>query len=373
MANKHTIVDYAQTELASFDEKSFNEVDSLVLSHMAYMYFDKIAPLSFKKRGVPSLFDLHKAEYFDGIFQGMGGMPEDRPLFHAVCASPRFRDIRLNYYTNVIDEAAEKQFAAMTFILPSGSLYVAFRGTDTTLVGWKENFNMAFILPVPAQSAAVDYLNEVASKTTVPLLVGGHSKGGNLAIYAAAMCKTAHQKRIKRIYSHDGPGFEQEFLSTPGFKRIVKRIDKTVPQSSLIGMLLNNDKDYRVIMSDGFFVMQHSPFTWLVEDGDFINVDGITGSADFINNSMHEWIASLSKERREQFVDALYTVLTASGTKDVKKFTAASIKSSVIAIKDMDPEMRSILLGTLNDLATAPLKNLVPKRNNSPEEDAEKA
>ena len=164
---------------------------------------------------------------------------------------------------------AMPQFAAMTFDLPDGSSYIAFRGTDATIVGWKEDFNMAFQYPVPSQAEAADYLNEAARHCRGKLYVGGHSKGGNLAVYAAANCRPDVSARLARVFSHDGPGFLEQALQSEAFRQVLPKIEKTLPQSSMIGMLLEHQENYKIVKSSSISIWQHNPFSWEINGDDF--------------------------------------------------------------------------------------------------------
>ena len=170
-------VTYAEQTLETFDERAFSSVDSLILSWLSYFHYpDETGVRSWD--GVP-LTELFRAEYFEQLFHGNWDPSGSRQLLSAMAASPRFRDLRLMGYTERRDDEAEKQFAALSFGLPDGSLYVAYRGTDSSFTGWKEDFNMAFQYPVPAQEEAALYLAEAAKHSSGTVRVGGHSKGGN--------------------------------------------------------------------------------------------------------------------------------------------------------------------------------------------------
>ena len=239
------MITYAEETLACFDRLPFNRVDSLILSWAAYLRLPEEHLEAHDWRGV-RLGELLRAEDFGCLFQRHWDVGSSRRLFTALAASPRFRDIRVMGYTQQTDPEQEKQFSAMTFQLNGDMGYVAFRGTDSTLVGWKEDFNMAFQYPVPSQEEAERYLAQAAKHCKGELQVGGHSKGGNLAVYAAAHSAGEVQERIARVYSHDGPGFLGAVLRSGEFQAVTAKIDKTLPQSSLVGMLLEQQEKFRI-------------------------------------------------------------------------------------------------------------------------------
>jgi hypothetical protein len=359
------IIDYAQNELASFAAKPFNAVDSLVLSQLAYINLATLVPGSTSKYRTVRLGSLLRAEDFDQMFSNVRAAKENLQLLYALAANPRFRDIELNYFVDERDPILEKQFAAVTYYLDNKTAYVAFRGTDTTLLGWKEDFNMAFQSPVPAQQRAVEYLLTIAEKWRGELLVGGHSKGGNLAIYAAVMSAPSMQNRIRRVYSHDGPGFNEEFFQSPGFARLAGRIEKTMPQSSLIGMLLENQESYTVVKSNRVGLMQHDPFSWIVAGDHFQILNKLTSGAQYMDRTLNEWLAKISYEEREFFIDALYSVLVSANINSVLNSSAEwqnNLPLLIDKVKNIDPTTRTFVLRALKALAAAALKNIPRQR-----------
>ncbi len=358
----YNLVGYVKNELKTFEEKPFSEVDSLVLSQMCYAYFDSfVAGLNELHRPI-KLREMYRAEYFPVLFKGWCDTDSDRQLLFAAAASPRFRDIGLNFCVDELDHDKQKQFSAITFFLDPHTAYIAFRGTDTTWTGWKENFNMAFRSPVPAQIHAAEYLNAVASITRrkrVALIVGGHSKGGNLAVYAATMCHPRVQDRIKAVYSHDGPGFVPEFFDAGNYAAIASRVFKTIPQSSLVGMLLEDHEHYTVIKSEATGFMQHSPFTWAINGDKFIKLESVTGAAQYLDKTLNTWINSLSTSEREAFCEALYKILSDANITPSAIFEGKIIDklpSLFAGYKELSPEIRTMLKKTLMSLAAISLK-----------------
>lgn len=368
-----TIIDYVKTEMRTFAEHPFHEVDSLVLSQFSYIHLGNlIAPPSAGIVRKPlTLQQLYRAECFPHFFADQPDALRNRRLLAACAASPRFRDMGIAYYEEDFDETCEKQFCAMTFFISADTAYLAFRGTDASLIGWKEDFNMAFLTPVPSQEAALNYTLSVAKLVRGQLMLGGHSKGGNLAVYTAMMSPQHLQNRIVSIYSHDGPGFRDNIFESDGYLRIKNRIHKTLPQSSLVGMLLEHQEDYAIVESTAVGIIQHNPYSWVVRGGNFVRLTTLTSSADYLNRTLSEWLSGLSNEQREQFVDALYSVISAT---DLTSFTElrdnwqTEISVLIENMKNMDEPTRRILHETLRSLMHMAVKNLpsqVPKDPNS--------
>jgi len=355
------IIDYAAEESSSFQTKEFNTVDSLVLSQLAYLHFDGFVPGISDTAEPVSIAEVARKENRDTLFHDVRDSDSNRKLFQTLAVSPRFRDVRMAFYVNKIDFKAEKQFSAVTYLLDDRTAYIAYRGTDSTFVGWKEDFNMGFISPVPSQEEGVKYLNTVAGLISSDLKVGGHSKGGNIAVYSSIKCNQPIQNRITHVFNHDGPGFREEIFQLSGYLNMKDRIHKTLPQSSVIGMLLQNQENYSVVRSNRFWIMQHDPFSWLVENSDFCYVRTVKNSAMFMNTTLNKWISSLDDNKRELFVDTLYQVIKATGattfydlTGDWQKKAAAALK----AIKDIDEDTKIFVLKTIGSLFVFAAKNL---------------
>ena len=355
MSRMRNMLDYARSRLERFDERGFCTVDSLILSWVAYTRLpagdSDLAPA----RGWEGvrLADLHRAEHFDAYYAGMWSEEAGLALLAAVAASPRFRDVRVVGYADITDPRAEKQFAAMTLRLAEDLSYVAFRGTDASLVGWKEDFTLASRCPVPSQVEAAHYLADAAARVGGDLLVGGHSKGGNLAVYAAATAPRDASGRVTRIFSHDGPGFLAEFLATEDYRRVGPRVDKTIPQSSVVGMLLEQQEGYRVVRSSRAMIWQHDPFSWVVEDCDLVSLDGLAPDARYLNRTISAWLSGLTAEQRGRFIDTLYSVIDlgdVTTTRELRADWRHSIPVRARAFASLDAETRSFVTQTLTAL-----------------------
>lgn len=359
------IIDYAETEFRSFEIWPLSPVDSLILAQLAYVRLEGLVPGISEGSSSVRIADCLKAEHFDSMFSEVRYPSLNRRLLTALAASPRFRDIRLCCYTSEFDPVKEKQFSAVTYILPDSGIYIAFRGTDDTIIGWKEDFNIAFVYPVPSQIRASEYLMDISSRFSGNLTVGGHSKGGNLAVYASFTAPDSVQNRIVRVYDHDGPGFRDGVLDCEGYKNIESKILKTIPQSSLIGMLLEGQKNYTVVESSRIGVMQHDPFSWKLSEDSFITVEEVSDGAKYLNGTIREWINALSDEDREKFTDILFGVLDAGDAvtfSDITTEWRKNYRAIFSAIKDTDPDMKKFIWELTKNFAALMFSNLHPKR-----------
>ena len=290
MAN---IFDYLDWRDISLEKVEFNEIDNLILARLSYFPLDG----SVKENDEITV----KEAYLKMKEQGTTGrilQAEDIDLFPKLANSERFGNLKLTGFVNKIDPEAEKQFSAVTILFPDNTIYVAYRGTDNTIVGWKEDFNMSFSDLVASQTESVKYLEKIANKyPEKKILVGGHSKGGNLAIYASVFCKPKIQDRIIEVYNNDGPGFSEKVVQSPEYEKMIKKVHTYIPQTSIIGRLLNHKEETTIIKSTQMGIMQHDLYSWQVLGAKFVE-DELTNSSEFIDQKITNWLREVSPEQR---------------------------------------------------------------------------
>lgn len=352
----------------TLEQAELNDVDGLILSWLSYVPFGGIVSRRFSEsvllaEAAAAFLKKPASQRNDSLNQ------QDMALLRAMGESRRFGSLRLCGYLSRIDHAAQTQFGAITVALGNGSCFVSYRGTDDTLVGWKEDFNMAFLMPVPAQMAALRYLERAADVVAGALVLGGHSKGGNLAAFAAALCPPEVQDRIVRVYCNDSPGFPEEMAARQGYQSIRGRLATFVPQSSVIGLLLEHDEGYTVVHSDQTGIMQHSPFSWEVMRDHFVCLDGITKSGQFVDKTVSRWLAAMTPEQREKVVDALYAALLETQATTITELTAKWFRNAGVIRKSfqhMDEDTRQLMADTFNLLFRSARDNMgvfVPARS----------
>lgn len=367
------IIDYALLNAhKDFDTLPFSKIDGLIFAELAYLSYDNIVPDT-KNKGKGLLFsDIAESQNYDDIFPLERTAERNKKLLNAVAYSKRYGKIRVNYYEDIFDTEKDTQFCAITFILPNGDACIAFRGTDSTITGWKENFNMLFTSPVAAQSLSVPYVDAVAKKIKGNIILTGHSKGGNLAIYAGTKCSAFAKSKIVEIQSFDSPGFTKEFIESAEHTEAEKIIVKFIPEESLIGVLLNNRENYRIIKSEGSGIMQHDPFLWQIDidKNDFVDGEKLYLMSQFFDTTFNDWVYSSEPEQREQFVEALFRMINAANAENATSFVdwSENLKnnSSIIYenLKDLDPETRNLVLKGLGNLFSTINKNVksTPKK-----------
>ena len=358
MAGEANILDYLSWRGdLSFSAAPFCEVDNLIFSMLSFVDFSPALsadPLGSPVK-LPDVWEAVREKYPEGEDFGEVVPRHVNTLFERAAASARFRDVYAAGFRNVIEEDAVTQFAAVTFILPDDSLFIAFRGTDDTLVGWREDFHLSFTSPVHAQQLAADYTGEMASVYTGPIRTGGHSKGGNLSVYAAAFCPEHVRRRIVTAYSNDGPGFLTEVIESPAFRETEAKVVTFVPQSSVVGMLLGHNESYQVIEStEQNGLRQHDPFTWRVRGPSFVHLGGLSPDGMRHDETLAEWLEGITPEERRQFTDTVFGLLASTGAKTLSDLSTDRLQKLGTLAKsytELDKDSRDNLNFFLRKLA----------------------
>ncbi len=339
-----------------FEVDPFNEVDSLILCELVYTDFEDIVPgpgLN-EKISIEDACNLFFSKYSKEELMARLNATKVAPfLMQRMAFSKRFGGTKLAYYVNEVDALDQSQFAACCFYLPDGTVYVAFRGTDDSLVGWKEDFNMCFSSGTGGQLKASEYLNKNFGRSMRPLRIGGHSKGGNFAVYAAAFSESHIKDTIIDVYNHDGPGFIKEILKTDGYKSIIKKVHKFVPVDSIIGMLMQTKAKVKVVESNAKGINQHDPMTWQVTRNCFTKRPTISDSAKRTDEIIKKWAVKFDYETREAFGDIFFESLAASGATKLSHITskkARSIASITKEIQKLSPENQALVMDVFTSL-----------------------
>lgn len=337
-------------------ERRFSDEDSLVLAQFSYLKLEGAVPGPGEDGPGVTIGEIGNCKRKEEIFADERFAEENRALFEAMRCSRRFQTMRIKFYVNRIDPQEQSQFSAVTCFLEDGSVYIAFRGTDETLVGWKEDFTMACRAPVRCQELSVEYLNQAAAGGRERLIVGGHSKGGNLAVYASMYCRESIRKRIRWIYNLDGPGFLPQIKNSGAYRAVEKRIRKIIPHSSVIGMLLEDTDSYEVVESSTFGVLQHNSFTWVVKEGKFVTAADVYRARKTAGEMLNRWIRSLTEEEIETVIGALFAVLEASEAETLLDFSGNwrnAAKQMGAALRGVEKEKRRELWRIGRALGTA--------------------
>ena len=322
MGNKlKNIFYYVEHNLSTFKESKLNEVDALIFSFISYFH---IQPEVYKKGTFDSVYikDFNNMKYYDKMLYDSIEVESAKKLVKLLSASSRFRDVEMLYYIETLDKNVEKQFSAMTFRCLNNNYFVSYRGTDHSFIGWKEDLNMAYLTNVPSQVEALEYLKKVMSKCKGSYYVGGHSKGGNLAVYATSLIDKKYKNRIKEVYNFDGPSLNKFLLSETDYSDIENRINKYVPQSSIVGMCFERTHNYITIKSDAIGVLQHNPFTWEVVGNELKRTKDSTFDSKIFKKAINTLIDSLSEQELKLVVDTLYKVMVSTNSETIEQFVS---------------------------------------------------
>ncbi|MBQ3291313.1 MAG: DUF2974 domain-containing protein [Mogibacterium sp.] len=333
-----------------FDADPFNDVDNIVLAELAYSEFDGIVPEDGTQISLSEVceafFTTHTREE---LIEDDNPIAKAPLLMDGMLSGGRFGSMMVSDYVNIIDTERSLQFSAMTFWLSDGTAYIAYRGTDSTIVGWKEDFNMSYLPETGGQREAIEYLNKVASGLDIPIRVGGHSKGGNFAVYASAFCDSSIKDKILNVYSNDGPGFRSNVMEAEDYKSILPKVISIVPDTSIIGMLLTSKVENHVVKSSAFGLMQHDCLTWQVARNRFESAE-LSELGQFIFKTQVDWLSKIDDNSRELFVNTLFSLFESTGMgtfgkmSDNKLKSAESIISTLTGLpRERQKEMKRIL------------------------------
>ena len=339
----------------SLGQVPFGPVDALALSALAYIPFDGLVGAA--ERPVP----LGQAA-LDWLAlppprRGQRRRDSELDLLRALAGSPRFSGMGLCCCADRFLPQEETQFAALAVLLGDGSAFLSFRGTDGTLVGWKEDFNLSFLNVIPAQRASAAYIEAFSASFPGPMILGGHSKGGNLAVAGASMCPMAARDRIRTVYAFDSPGFTDYLLAQPGYQELRTRIRSFVPQSSVVGLLLAHEEPLAVVRSGQEGLFQHDLYSWQVAGPGFVLAEEITPGSRMLDRSLKNWLAGLTPRQRETVADTLYELLAGRDAKTLREaLEPKNLAGALRAALDVDPKNLLTLASSLARLAGAVLR-----------------
>ena len=330
----------------TFDKVPFNKIDALLLAHLTYCIYDGVVNESFSARKsfaqVAKDFSKTK-DYEKRINIGFLINKRTTELMFKAAESERFRNVELCGFKNIYSEENVEQFAAITYLI-EGKPVIALRGTDDTIVGWKEDFNIAWIPQIPAQKDALEYFEAAGKAFKGDFILTGHSKGGNLVINTAVNCGQSLQKRVAEVYNFDGPGFAQEFFETEEYKAVEDKIHSFYPGFSVVGMIFHHPKNFEIVKSEGFAFWQHDALNWQLMGSDFINEADFSEESRIFYNGFNEWIDKLDTEQKKKFVETMFCILEASGAKTNNEIEQEALKATakmIAAYAELDRSRRS--------------------------------
>ncbi|OCN03914.1 hypothetical protein A4S06_03725 [Erysipelotrichaceae bacterium MTC7] len=356
------IMDYlAWRSDLTFTQSPFNEIDALILARLSYVRFDGIVDEALQKQTqlqeAANTYFLHPEDARTLTPTEL----EDQPFLQSLAKSARFQSLKLSGYRNHLDPVAEKQFSVITIEIQPNTYYISYRGTDNSLIGWKEDFNMTYLHIIPAQRDAKQYFAEVCRTFSGSYILGGHSKGGNLAMYAALFSKPSQQTKILNVYNFDGPGFQKETVAVYKKNPLCERIHTFVPKSSIIGMLMYRDLPYTVVDSSEKGINQHDVYSWQIMGKHFIELPNLTDESMFIDTTIKTWMRQIAPAERKKFIDSMFELFENAGSTTVHGMGEAKLKSlsgMLDAYSHMDKQTRKDMSSVISILFDALGKNI---------------
>lgn len=322
----------------------FNELDSLVLARFSYLIFHKIKMNNLETiESISKKMSNFKNEEF--LFNG------DKEMITLLGKSPRFKDLKITDYIRNNSKQHEQQFSGIVIHISKKELYISYVGTDSTIYGWKEDFNMAFMDEVPCQRLGTEYLNQIASKYWYKKIrIGGHSKGGNIALYAALTTTKKIQNRIIKVYNYDGPGLTESIYNR-GNNKIISKMETYLPQDSIIGALFLHKEKITIVKSNQTFILEHDIFSWEVIPNNFVLSDIKYNRSSKLDKAIKEYFMNTTKEERQIVVDTLYEVLESSkieSTYDLLKKYPLLLPKMLLKYRNLSKESRTKILALIN-------------------------
>ena len=336
----------------------FNEIDSLILSRVSYLPFESLMNKDEKItiEEIANRFNKTDKNKLEILW------PDDSELLPLLGKSKRFGKMILTDFINKFDPEQEKQFSAITIILPDDTIFISYRGTDNTIIGWKEDFNMSFKSHIASQLDSVKYVNNIAEKYKNKIRIGGHSKGGNLAVYAAVFANNEAKERIINVYNNDGPGFADDIINTKEYKEMIEKVHTYIPQSSVIGRLLNHQEKYTVVKSIQKGIMQHDLYSWQVEGIKPIVLNELTNGSEFVDKTIKQWLDNVEPEKREVVIDTIFDILNTTEVDSVVQIKENWIKNVGIMLKNyknLDDESKKMITEIVKKLIVTAKNNFV--------------
>ena len=325
------IFDYLdQVAYDSIYETPFNELDMLMLTEITYLPFDQIVSNQISPDCTCRLFEAAEKVPQD---LSMLVTKNRLKLLEKVASSTRFKNIKLMGYVNDIDPDVQKQFAAMIFKIKPETYVLTFRGTDDSIIGWKEDFHMTYMDQVPAQKTAVNYLRKAMDALPGQFILTGHSKGGNLASYAASQIEPEYQERIQSIYSYDAPGLNHSVITSQGYQTISEKIKRYIPQGSIVGMMLETPKQAQIVKSTAIGgLAQHDTFSWQISDQTFVLLDNLNPDSLQVDKTLKNWVDSVSYEELKDFFDLFFGLILDAGISSINDLTKLENFNKILAV-----------------------------------------
>ena len=309
------LIDYLEkVKELTFNQEPLNILDKVCINEIGYLTFEKWLTASDLQKTI-NLHDYAEGKDLNPDYSFM--VTKERvELAKAMVRSRRFAGLNLSDYRSVLDKEVEKQFAAMIFSLPELDYqHIVFRGTDDSVIGWKEDFQLTYSREIPAHRSAIAFLSEHLPNLSGHITVSGHSKGGNLALYSAIQSSTALREQIAELLLLDSPGLMKPLLEKPSYQGLKAKMTVIRPQDSVVGVMLYWDTAAQLVAAEGIGFAQHNALTWEVDlvANDFVYEDQPTELSQRLKETFQEWIETLPNQELKLVCDLFFDTILDSG------------------------------------------------------------
>ncbi len=328
--------------------ESFNDVDSLVLASLAYGKWEGIIP-SGKSKSITleEACELYIEKYKNANLKKEDWLfPKTYKMIKQLKDCKRYNLARIYNWQEIVSK--ECQFAAMTIRLDNGLTYISYKGTDSSVIGWQEDFELTYKYPIPSQTEARNYINKTLTILDRKVMLGGHSKGGNLAMYAYLNIDPRYRNRIKKVYNFDGPGFLKDVYESIYFKEMIPKLVMYVPEESVFGMLLYNGP-YKVTKSSNSGVMAHEGYSWEVF-GTKLTKGTIKSKSTRLHKNVLSFLSKMTIEEKKDFINDMFSFFSAMDVTNMlqlKQVTLSKITTASKKIIKSSPENKKKLISML--------------------------
>lgn len=319
-----TIFDYlTDCQHQSFYDRPCHQLDALILTELTYLSFDKLVSSSFQKESEQRLLEIAPS-----IPRELNMLTNKARLQLLDCLAQhkRFKNVKLIAFVNEVDHRLEKQFAAVVYRIALDTFVLIFRGTDDSIIGWKEDFHMTYMKEIPAQKRALAYLEAFFSHyPKSKLILAGHSKGGNLARFAASYLPERYHAQINAIYTFDAPGLQKHHTETPGYTKTSPKVKRYIPNGSIVGMMLEIPEEPIIVKSSAIGgIAQHNTFTWQVEKDNFVTVKNTSADSQQVDSTFKDWVEHVPDQELQAFFDLFFNSILEAGITSINDMATAS-------------------------------------------------
>ena len=318
----------------SFDKEGLNELDIAILTVLSYLNFDGILRFDDTKTklgdAVSNFFELYSKKELSN--HGIG-LKDAYKVALAIKDKNRFKDLDLYNYYYITNH--DIQFSALFIDIDDKNTIISIEGTDDEVAGWREDFELAYRYPIPAQRECINYLNKnISTFSNRKYILTGHSKGGNLSLVGGMNVSVLKQNRISKIYSFDGPGLRKKEYKSYKYKHIKNKVVSIIPNYSVVGLLLNNHKNYKIVESKKKGILAHSIYNWKVKDKSFVFTDKLSSFSIELDKIITKWIDNNDDKSKKIFVNDLFSIFDRCNIVSLERIHAKDVKAILLMLKE---------------------------------------